>query len=32
MWLLINDIHEKKKYDIAYHDYTEAKRVHQVQK
>ena len=30
MWLRINDIHEK--YKIAYHNYVEAKCVHQVQK
>ena len=30
MFLRINNIHEK--YEIAYHNYTEAKRAHQVQK
>ena len=30
MWLRINNIHEK--YEIAYHNYVEAKRAHQVQK
>ena len=30
MFLRINNIHEK--YEIAYHNYAEAKRAHQVQK
>ena len=31
LWLCINNTH-KKKYEIAYHNYAEAKRARQVQK